>query len=72
MIRLFFQYHIDDGLPQKICKCCITTAVEINNVVEGFRINDAKLRQRYCEKIKVEEVEVILEPFEMLVSGENP
>ncbi|XP_055522735.1 zinc finger protein 83-like [Wyeomyia smithii] len=67
---LRLEYDPDDGLPQKICKHCITTVANINETIEDIRANDAMLRKRFCDEIKLEKVEMV-GPTETLIPIET-
>ncbi|XP_058813348.1 zinc finger protein 37-like [Topomyia yanbarensis] len=48
---LRIQISADDGLPQQICKHCLSTLTKMQEAIETFRDNDRMLRQQQCEDI---------------------
>ncbi|XP_062535848.1 zinc finger protein 569-like [Armigeres subalbatus] len=60
------QMEPGDGMPQKICRVCVTTLEKMQETIESYRANDLKLREQLggmpmpLVEIKEEEVDVEL------------
>lgn len=60
------QVESGDGMPQKICRVCVTTLEKMHETIESYRSNDLKLREQLggmpmpLVEIKEEEVDVDL------------
>lgn len=46
----------NDGMPQKICKPCVTNVIKMFTTIDSYRENDLKLRQQ-LERTMPEEIE---------------
>ncbi|XP_065076208.1 zinc finger protein 182-like [Ochlerotatus camptorhynchus] len=44
----------DDGMPQKICKWCVTTLLKMYETIEMYRANDLKLRNQLQGTLHIE------------------
>lgn len=55
------QYEENDGLPQKVCKPCVTTMQKIQDTLDEYRTNDMRMRKQL---LGLEEVEIKLEDLD--------
>ncbi|XP_058813353.1 PR domain zinc finger protein 5-like [Topomyia yanbarensis] len=55
---LHIQYDENDGLPQKVCKMCVSTVQNIQETMDEYRENDKRLRKQF---FGLEEMEVKVE-----------
>lgn len=60
------QYEENDGLPQKVCKPCVTTMQKIQDTLDEYRSNDILMRKQL---LGLEEVDVKLEELNDSDSG---
>ncbi|XP_058467340.1 PR domain zinc finger protein 5-like [Malaya genurostris] len=57
---LGIKYDENDGLPQKVCKLCVSTIQNIQETIDEYRDNDKRLRRQFFGtdevEVKVEEL----------------